>query len=82
MGNPLLGLLPYLPVGRDLGFHLIVSRRAGGVGRAQYGPLLQALGDLGTPVLLLSGSPAEGRLRTGLSRAASRRVARSSPPVR
>ncbi|MGS0683801.1 type VII secretion protein EccCa [Nakamurella sp. GG22] len=66
VANPLHGLLPYLPLGRDLGFHLVVSRRAGGVARAQYGPLLQALGDLGTPVLLLSGSPAEGRLAHGL----------------
>ncbi len=64
--DPLLALLRFLPLGRDFGFHLVVSRRAGGMARAQFGPLLQALGDLGTPVLLLSGSPAEGRLAHGL----------------
>jgi S-DNA-T family DNA segregation ATPase FtsK/SpoIIIE len=66
-GNPLSGLIQYLPHGRDLKFHLVVTRRAGGAGRAQYEPLLQTLGDLGTPVLLLSGSPAEGRLAHGLT---------------
>jgi S-DNA-T family DNA segregation ATPase FtsK/SpoIIIE len=66
-GQPLSGLIPYLPHGRDLKFHLVVTRRAGGAGRAQYEPLLQTLGDLGTPVLLLSGSPAEGRLAHGLT---------------
>jgi S-DNA-T family DNA segregation ATPase FtsK/SpoIIIE len=66
-GNPLHGLLPYLAHGRDVGFHLIVARRTGGAAHAQYEPLLQTLGDLGTPVLLLSGSPAEGRLAHGLT---------------
>jgi S-DNA-T family DNA segregation ATPase FtsK/SpoIIIE len=66
-GHPLSGVIPYLPHGRDLKFHLVVTRRAGGAGRAQYEPLLQTLGDLGTPVLLLSGSPAEGRLAHGLT---------------
>ena len=53
------GVLPpaaFLPVAEDAGL---------------LGPLgdwvvVQALGDLGTPVLLLSGSPAEGRLAHGL----------------
>ncbi|MEP6562806.1 MAG: hypothetical protein ABJD68_17235, partial [Nakamurella sp.] len=65
-GNPLATLLPFLPHARDIGFHLIVARRSGGAARAQYEPLLQSLSDLGTPVLLLSGSPAEGRLGHGL----------------
>ena len=66
-GNPLNVVIPSLALGRDLGFHLIVARRTGGAARAQYEPLLQTLGDLGTPVLLLSGSPAEGRLGHGLT---------------
>ena len=80
VANPLLGLLPYLPVGRDLGFHLIVARRAGGVARAQYGPLLQALGDLGTRCYCWPGRRRRAGSRTGLSRAASRREGHSSPP--
>jgi S-DNA-T family DNA segregation ATPase FtsK/SpoIIIE len=66
-GNPLNALIPLLPHARDLRFHLIITRRTGGAARAQYEPLLQTLGDLGTPVLLLSGSPAEGRLGHGLT---------------
>ncbi len=65
-GNPLQGLLPYLSLGADIGFHLVLARRTGGAARAQYEALLQSLGDLGTPVLLLSGSPTEGRLAHGL----------------
>jgi S-DNA-T family DNA segregation ATPase FtsK/SpoIIIE len=65
-GNPLLALLPYLPHGADIGFHLVLTRRTGGAARAQYEALLQSLGDLGTPVLMLSGSPTEGRLAHGL----------------
>jgi S-DNA-T family DNA segregation ATPase FtsK/SpoIIIE len=66
VSNPLLPVLPFLPLGRDLGFHLLIARRAGGLARAQYEPLLQTLGDLGTPVLLLSGPATEGRLSHGL----------------
>ena len=66
-GNPLATLLPFLPHARDIGFHLILARRSGGAARAQYEPLLQSLGDLGTPLLLLSGAPGEGRLGHGLA---------------
>jgi len=66
-GNPLIALLPFLAHARDIGFHLVLARRSGGAARAQYEPLLQALGDLGTPVLLLSGAPTEGRLGHGLA---------------
>jgi S-DNA-T family DNA segregation ATPase FtsK/SpoIIIE len=65
-GNPLNSLLPFLPHARDIGFHLVLARRSGGAARAQYEPLLQALGDLGTPLLLLSGASTEGRLGHGL----------------
>ncbi len=64
--NPLHQLLPYLPHARDIGFHLVLARRTGGASRAQFEAVLQVLGDLGTPVVMLSGSPAEGRLAHGL----------------
>jgi len=66
-GNPLSPLIPFLPYGRDIGFHLVVARRTGGAARAQYESLLQTLGDLGTPALLFSGPPAEGKLTHGLA---------------
>ncbi len=64
--HPLHYVMPFLALGRDLGFHLLVARRTGGIARAQFEPLLQTLNDLATPLLLLSGSPTEGRIGHGL----------------
>ena len=58
--NPLLPLLEYLPQARDVGLHLVVTRRAGGVGRALYEPVLQRLRELGTPGIVMSGDRDEG----------------------
>ncbi|WP_166389353.1 type VII secretion protein EccCa [Nocardioides ochotonae] len=65
-GSPLRVLLPLLAQARDTGLHLVVARRAGGAARALHEPVLQTLRDLGTPGLLLSGSPEEGPLLAGL----------------
>ncbi len=73
--NPLLPLLPYLAHARDIGLRVVIARACGGLARARYEPVLQALCDLGTPLLLLSGDPAEGRLLHGL-------VPRPLPPGR
>ncbi|MFD7161033.1 type VII secretion protein EccCa [Kribbella sp. NPDC059898] len=61
-GNPLAGLTDYLAHGRDIGLHLIITRRSGGAGRAIFEPLIARLRDLGTPGLLLSGDRSEGPL--------------------
>lgn len=66
-GNPLLPLVPYLAQGRDVGLHLVIARRTGGAGRAQFDPLIQALTDLGSPAVLFSGDRAEGRLAHGVT---------------
>ena len=66
-GNPLQVLLPLLPRSADLNVHLILTRRVGGAARAQFEPVLQALSDLGTPVLLFSGPGVEGRLAHGVA---------------
>jgi S-DNA-T family DNA segregation ATPase FtsK/SpoIIIE len=84
-GNPLLPLVPYLARAGDLGFHLLLTRRTGGAARAQYEPVLQALSDLGGPVLLFSGPAAEGRLGHGTASAVlpvgrARLVTRDAPP--
>jgi S-DNA-T family DNA segregation ATPase FtsK/SpoIIIE len=60
--NPLAPLADFLAQGRDLGFHLLVARRAGGAGRAAFETVLQRLRDLGTPGILLSGDRQEGQL--------------------
>lgn len=61
-GNPLQELTEFLPQGHDLGLHVVISRRTGGLGRAIFEPLLQRLGDLSTPGLMFSGDRMEGRV--------------------
>ncbi len=61
-GSPLAPLLEMLPQSRDVGLHLIVARASGGAGRAMYEPVMQRLRELGSPGLVLSGSPDEGPL--------------------
>ncbi|MCF2533655.1 type VII secretion protein EccCa [Yinghuangia soli] len=65
-GNPLLPLLEYLPLARDVGLHLIIARGSGGASRALYEPVMQKLLDLGTGGLLLSGNREEGPLIGGV----------------
>lgn len=61
-GNPLLGLLEYLPYAMDLGLHLVVARRSGGAARALYEPLLSGLRDFGCMGLMMSGRAEDGVL--------------------
>jgi len=58
--NPVSALLDLLPQARDIGLHLIVTRRVGGVARALYEPVLQRLRELDSPLLLMSGNREEG----------------------
>ncbi|MBG6101953.1 type VII secretion protein EccCa [Micromonospora vinacea] len=58
--NPLSALQELLPQARDIGLHLIVTRRVGGVSRALYEPVLQRLRELDSPGLLMSGNREEG----------------------
>jgi S-DNA-T family DNA segregation ATPase FtsK/SpoIIIE len=60
--NPVAPLLPYLSQARDVGLHLVITRRAGGAGRAMFEPILQRLRELGTPGLVMSGDRDEGAL--------------------
>ncbi len=60
--NPLLPLLDHLSHARDVGLHVVVTRRVGGAGRALYEPVLQRLRELGTPTLVMSGDRDEGVL--------------------
>ncbi|WP_407689292.1 type VII secretion protein EccCb [Mycobacterium sp. HUMS_1102779] len=59
-GNPLAGLVEYLPHARDLGLHLVLARRSGGAERALFEPLLAGLRDLGCAELRMSGCPGDG----------------------
>jgi S-DNA-T family DNA segregation ATPase FtsK/SpoIIIE len=61
-GSPLRPLVPLLAQAGDVGLHLALTRRSGGASRAMFEPVLQAVRDLGSPGILLSGSPDEGAL--------------------
>ncbi|WP_238006618.1 type VII secretion protein EccCa [Dactylosporangium sp. AC04546] len=60
--NPISQLLELLPQARDVGLHLILTRRVGGAARALYEPVIQRLRELDTPGLLMSGNREEGPL--------------------
>ena len=64
-GDPLAPLIDLLPQGRDLGLHVILARRTGGMSRAVYEPMIQRLIDLSTPGFMFSGDRLEGRLIGG-----------------
>jgi S-DNA-T family DNA segregation ATPase FtsK/SpoIIIE len=60
--NPLVPLLEFLPQARDIGLHLVITRRVGGAGRALFDPIIQRLVELSSPSLIMSGPPEEGVL--------------------
>jgi S-DNA-T family DNA segregation ATPase FtsK/SpoIIIE len=60
--NPLAGLLDYLPQARDIGLHLVLTRRCGGASRALYEPVIQRLREISAAGLLLAGDRDEGPL--------------------
>jgi S-DNA-T family DNA segregation ATPase FtsK/SpoIIIE len=60
--NPLLPLVEFLPQAKDVGLHMVVTRRSGGAGRALFDPLLGRLRELAVPGLVMCGSPDEGAL--------------------
>ncbi|WP_201377396.1 type VII secretion protein EccCb [Ktedonobacter sp. SOSP1-85] len=60
--TPLSPLVDYLSAGRDIGFHVVLARRVGGVGRSSFEPMLQRLREMGTSAIIMSGDSQEGRL--------------------
>ncbi len=60
--HPLLPLVEFLPQAKDVGLHVVVTRRSGGAGRALFDPVLGRLRELAAPTLVMSGSPDEGVL--------------------
>jgi S-DNA-T family DNA segregation ATPase FtsK/SpoIIIE len=60
--NPLSPLLDYLAQARDVGLHLIITRRSGGASRALYESFVMRLRELGSPGIVMSGDRDEGVL--------------------
>jgi S-DNA-T family DNA segregation ATPase FtsK/SpoIIIE len=60
--NPVLPLLDHLAQARDIGLHLVLTRRSGGAGRALYDPVIQRLRELSSPGVVMAGDRDEGAL--------------------
>ncbi|GAA5067254.1 type VII secretion protein EccCa [Nocardia callitridis] len=60
--NPLLPLLEYLPQARDIGLHLVTTRRTGGMARALYDHVLGGMKNLSVETLVMSGPRDEGKV--------------------
>ncbi|HLI72081.1 MAG TPA: type VII secretion protein EccCb [Ktedonobacteraceae bacterium] len=73
--SPVAQLADYLLPGQDIGFHLIVAHRVGGIGRASYETVFQRLREMGTAAIIMSGDPMEGKIFYGVA-------ASSLPPGR
>ena len=81
--NPLLPLLEYLPQARDVGLHLVITRRSGGASRAMFEPIVQRLRELSSPGLVHVRRPGGGRAaRQRRGRRRCRRGAAGWSPVR
>ncbi|MBY4574118.1 type VII secretion protein EccC [Gordonia paraffinivorans] len=66
-GNPLMPIVDLASHARDIGLHIVLARRSGGLGRALFDPLIARLKDLSCDMLLMSGDRDEGFI-TGRSR--------------
>ncbi|MBO0840219.1 MAG: type VII secretion protein EccCb, partial [Sciscionella sp.] len=61
-GNPLQPLSDFLAQARDVGLHMIVTRRTGGASRSTYDPVIGKLKEISAPAIVGSGSKDEGVL--------------------
>jgi S-DNA-T family DNA segregation ATPase FtsK/SpoIIIE len=64
--QPLAEFVPYVPSGRDIGLHFVITRRVAGASRGLYDPLVQAVRESGSAALLMTGDRGEGQLFPGL----------------
>jgi len=60
--NPLSPLLDLLAQGRDIGLHMVITRRIGGASRAMFDPMIARIRELASPGIMMSGPADEGPL--------------------
>ncbi|WP_017607492.1 type VII secretion protein EccC [Nocardiopsis xinjiangensis] len=60
--KPLAPFVPFVSSGRDIGLHFVVARRVAGASRGQFEPLVQAMREIGTSALVMSGDRTEGQV--------------------
>ncbi|MBM7229307.1 type VII secretion protein EccCb [Dietzia cinnamea] len=60
--DPLSELHQFFPQARDVGLHIVLTRRMGGVSRAMFSGTIAKLRELSVDVLVMSGSRDEGNI--------------------
>ncbi|GAB17772.1 FtsK/SpoIIIE family protein [Gordonia effusa NBRC 100432] len=85
--NPLSALIPLIPHARDIGLHVIITRKTSGLSRALFDPVLTGLRDNGGASILLSGDRSEGQIFTKVYLQSEppgrgRLIRRGNPPQR
>ncbi|MDO5619566.1 type VII secretion protein EccCa [Kocuria sp.] len=60
--SPLTPLLPYVTMGSEIGFHVVMTRRVAGAARAMYEPLTGAIREAGAATFIMDGERSEGGL--------------------
>ncbi len=61
-GNPLQPLSEFLPQAKDVGLHMILTRRSGGASRAMFDPIIGKLREIAAPGMVMSCNKDEGVL--------------------
>lgn len=64
-GNPLGDLTEMLAQARDIGFHVVLTRRVSGTARSAYETFYQRITELGSAGIIMNGDPQEGPLLGG-----------------
>ena len=60
--GPFQALMPFIPMGNEIGLSVVLTRRMTGAGRAMYDPLVNTMRDSGATGFMLSGDRSEGML--------------------
>ncbi|MDO4255509.1 MAG: type VII secretion protein EccCa [Kocuria sp.] len=60
--SPLAPLLPYVTMGLEIGFHVVMTRRVAGAARAMYEPLIGSIREAGAATFIMDGDRSEGGL--------------------
>jgi S-DNA-T family DNA segregation ATPase FtsK/SpoIIIE len=85
-GNPLGALTPYLATGRDVGLHVLMTRRVAGASRGLFDPFTLGVREAGCLGLIMSGDRTEGQLlgtvRAGTMPVGRGQLVRPGEPVR
>ena len=80
-GNPLQPLSEFLPQAKDVGLHMIVTRRTGGASRSTYDPVIGKLKEISSPAWSAAAARTKACCGARSSRAPNRRAEAPSSPA-